>query len=265
MKVLVTGANGYIGSHVVNKLSEDGFDVAAVVMNHEKKIEDGLDKSEVIRSDIFDDKIDLTSYDMVVHLAWEAGFDHWNDAHFDNVMKHYQFLKRCVDSGVKKIVVAGTMHEIGYHVGPVSSGTPCNPINPYGVAKNFLRQSLNVLSKSNNFELQWLRFYYITGNDKNSNSIFGKIYRADKDGEKTFPLNSGEMLYDFIDVNDLANDIVNNIKNFKGGIYNCCSGKPKSLRRKVEEFIQDNKLNILPEYGVFKEREYDSYAIWGEK
>ena len=47
------------------------------------------------------------------------------------------------------------------------------------------------------------------------------------------------------------------------GIINCCSGKPVSLKEKVESFLKENNLKIKLEYGVFPDRSYDSPAIWG--
>ena len=47
------------------------------------------------------------------------------------------------------------------------------------------------------------------------------------------------------------------------GIINCCSGKPVSLKEKVESFLKENNLKIKLEYGVFPDRAYDSPAIWG--
>ena len=47
------------------------------------------------------------------------------------------------------------------------------------------------------------------------------------------------------------------------GIINCCSGKPVSLKEKVESFLKEKNLKIKLEYGIFPDRVYDSPAIWG--
>ncbi len=47
--------------------------------------------------------------------------------------------------GIKNISVAGTMHEVGYFVGPIDENTPCNPRNPLWNCKNFLRQAMLIL------------------------------------------------------------------------------------------------------------------------
>lgn len=268
MHIIVTGANGFIGRRCIEKLLDHGHQVTAIL--HPSDVPHPLlTECKIVKLDLFNLSLDeiesvFSSADALLHLAWQAGFNHFDPCHIKNVLMHYDFIEKVVKSGVKKISVAGTMHEIGYHVGAVNALTPCNPLNPYGVAKNFLRQALFVLAKSEDFDLQWLRFYYITGDDEFNNSIFTKILKADAKGEKTFPLNSGEMLYDFIDIQELAEIIVLKIESECSGIFNCSSGKPISLRTAVERFISDENLSIRPVYNVFPSREYDSVAIWGE-
>jgi len=264
-KIAVTGASGYIGRHVVNIIHEKGFQPISVVNSNalEKPVENTI-KMNILnasREEVIDR---FSKIDTVIHLAWQSGFNHHDECHLKNVAKHLNFIENLMIAGVKNISIAGTMHEVGYFVGEINNETPCNPINPYGISKNYLRQASLYLANKYNCNLKWLRMYYILGDDINSNSIFTKILIANQENKTTFPLNTGEMLYDFIKIEDLAKQIFvaakqNNIT----GIINCCSGKPVSLRTTVEKFISDNGLDIKPEYNVFPVREYDSPAIWG--
>ncbi|OXC77915.1 UDP-glucose 4-epimerase [Caballeronia sordidicola] len=202
--------------------------------------------------------------DVCIHLAWQAGFNHQDPAHIGNMMKHYRLIEKLIANGLKHLAVAGSMHEIGYHVGEVTDKTPANPLNPYGVAKNFLRQALTLLCEKNNVDFKWLRMYYIHGDDRINNSIFSKLLTAEAEGKETFPLNSGEMLYDFIEVSRLGVQIaLASTQPDYHGVINCSSGEPVALRTMVERFIETNKLKIRPEYNKFPRRSYDSYAIWG--
>lgn len=47
------------------------------------------------------------------------------------------------------------------------------------------------------------------------------------------------------------------------GIINCCTGKPMSLGNRVEQFINDNNLDITLDYGAFPDRPYDSPCEYG--
>lgn len=264
-KVLVTGANGYIGRHVVRELCDLGTDVIAV----DFKV-DGIDKrAQSIVYDIFERTSDnykkLGCPDACLHMAWKDGFVHNSHAHMAFLSKHYCFIRDMVDSGLKQIAVMGTMHEVGYHEGAVDENTICNPISMYGIAKDALRRSVFLMLKDKDVCLQWLRAYYIYGDDAYNNSIFSKIVSAAQAGKKTFPFTSGKNLYDFITVNELARQIAACVMQTKvDGIINCCTGRPMSLAEKVEGFIKENRFDIRLEYGAYPDRLYDSPGVWGD-
>ena len=143
MKVLVTGAGGYIGKHVVRKLLEcEGVKVIAVDLN----INNIDERASIKQIDIFngDEKMYyyLNEPDICLHLAWKDGFVHNSDSHIKMLFKHYEFLRNLINCGLKKVCVMGTVHEIGYYEGEVDEDTPCNPTTLYGIAKNSLRQML---------------------------------------------------------------------------------------------------------------------------
>ena len=263
MKVVVTGASGYIGRHVVDALIKMHHEVIAVDM-----INKGINTDATFLSlDIFSDDIynKLGRPDACIHMAWKDGFNHASDALMSMLSKHYAFIKNMIDGGVKYLSVMGTMHEIGYYEGCVDENTPTNPLSMYGIAKNALREASLLLAEKSNTALMWLRAYYILGDDSNNNSIFSKISQMEHEGKASFPFVSGKNKYDFINVDELAKQIATaSTQSEITGIINCCSGKPVSLADKVNEFIEKNHYSIRPDYGKFPERPYDSPAIWGD-
>jgi dTDP-6-deoxy-L-talose 4-dehydrogenase (NAD+) len=266
MRILVTGADGYIGLYVVDRLLEnDDAEVIALGLNT-KDVNSRAERHDV---NIFDHDFDILQLtgnpDVVLHLAWQDGFIHDADSHMGLLSSHYLFCKGIIDGGIKHLAVMGSMHEVGYYEGAIDENTPCNPVSMYGVAKDALRRSLFLATKDKDMVFQWLRGYYIYGDDKRNHSIFAKICAAEDEGEKTFPFTSGENQYDFIHVEELAKQIVNAImQNDIVGIINCCSGVPVSLSEKVEYFIREHGFNIRLEYGAFPDRSYDSPSVWGD-
>lgn len=264
--VLVTGASGYIGTQVVRALVEENVKVIALDRNASLSTDD----AEVVCGDIFDEQLDvcqLIGYvpDVCLHLAWRNGFAHNEQSHMLDLSSHYRFLTNLANQGVKHIAVMGTMHEIGYWEGVITAETPCKPLSLYGVAKNALRESLELTFAQSDVLFQWLRAFYIYGNDSKAQSIFGKILRASESGEKEFPFTTGKNKYDFITVEELSQQIAAVIlQDDVSGIINCCSGKPESLAHRVESFIKDNSLDISLNYGAFPDRPYDSPGIWGD-
>jgi len=265
MKVLVTGANGYIGRHVVSALLNNGHEVIACDLRT-----DGIDKrAKCIEDNIFagtDGTFErLGSPDVCIHLAWRDGFVHNSPNHISDLSSHYKFLTSMVDGGLKHLAVMGTMHEVGYWEGAIDEDTPCNPLSMYGIAKNALRQAMILYCKDKGCKLYWLRAYYILGDDTRNHSIFAKLLQADREGQKLFPFTTGKTKYDFISVEELSRQIaIASTQEDVTGIINCCSGNPVSLAERVEQYIKDNQLSIKLDYGKFPDRPYDSPIIYGD-
>lgn len=264
MNVLVTGANGYLGRGIVKALLDFGEKVTATDFSI-----DGIDeRANRVEGDIFSLTAPYEYFgepDVLLHLAWKDGFIHYSDAHIRELPKHYDFIRKFIDSNVKSIAVMGSMHEIGFYEGCIKDETPCNPITPYGISKNALRELLFMLAKKQNKNILWLRGYYIVGNYLNGASIFSKIAAAEAEGKKEFPFTTGQNQYDFLDYDEFCNQVASAVVQSEiNGIINICSGKPEKLADRVERYIRTNNFSIKLKYGAFPDRPYDSKAVWGD-
>ena len=264
MRILVTGANGYLGQGIVKHILDCGNEVVAAdfAIDH-------IDKRADRRAcDLFSVEDPFNFFDqpdVLLHLAWRDGFVHYSDAHIDDLPKHYDFIKKMAESEVKMIVAMGSMHEIGFFEGSIKEETPCNPTTPYGIAKNGLRQLTEMFCKQKGKKFMWLRGYYIVGNSQYGSSIFSKITAAEADGKTEFPFTLGQNQFDFIDYEDFCERVARSVgQDDVLGVINICSGHPEKLADRVERYIKENGYKIKLKYGAFPDRPYDSKAIWGD-
>lgn len=264
MKILVTGANGYMGTGIVKQLLDDGIEVIAT----DFKLDKVDNRAVKIEEDIFQDDNpfdNLGKPDVLLHLAWRDGFKHNSINHINDFPHHYAFIKKFIDSKIKKICCMGSMHEIGFYEGSINENTPTNPQSLYGISKNALRQAIEVDTKENDILFQWIRGFYIVGNARSGCSIFSKLSQAASEGKEYFPFTLGENQYDFLDYNDFCYQVAKVTEQDEiNGIINCCSGKPVTLANRVERFIKENGYNIKLQYGAYPDRPYDSKAVWGD-
>lgn len=264
MRILVTGANGYLGQGIVKHILDTGNDVVAADFS----IDNVDNRAERVACNLFEisDPYDFFGKpDVIVHLAWRDGFVHYSDAHIDDLPKHYAFVKKLSETDVKTIAVMGSMHEIGFFEGCIKEDTPCNPTTPYGISKNALRELTKNLCEKKNKNFLWLRGYYIVGNSEFGSSIFSKITAAEKENKAEFPFTLGRNQFDFIDYDVFCEQVARAVIQDKIlGIINICSGHPEKLADRVERFIKENNYRIKLKYGAFPDREYDSKAVWGD-
>lgn len=262
--IIVTGAGGYVGPHVVTALLDRGHAVTAVVRAGSTTV---LDPRAVVHeADILADDFDVSAFDGaagIVHLAWKDGFAHNSPAHMEQLSAHYRLLVALAQRGLHRIIALGTMHEVGYWEGAIDEATPTDPLSQYGIAKDALRRSLP-LALPSSASLAWVRCYYIYGDDRRNRSIFARLLEAADEGRTEFPFTSGKNRYDFIRVDELGRQIAAVYDSGETGVINCSSGIPVSLAEKVEEFIAENALPIALQYGAFPDRPYDSPGVWGD-
>lgn len=264
MKILVTGANGYLGQGIVKHILDYGNEVVATDYIIDQ-IDTRADRRAVDIFSVNDPYNYFGQPDVLLHLAWRDGFVHYSNAHIEDLPRHYSFISNIANSDIKTISVMGSMHEIGFFEGSIKEDTPCNPITPYGIAKNSLRQLTKMICEKKEKSFLWLRGYYIVGNSKYGSSVFSKITTAEAEGKITFPFTHGQNQFDFIDYEDFCYQVARAVgQNHIRGIINICSGHPEKLADRVERFISDNGYRIKLDYGAFPDRPYDSKAVWGD-
>ncbi len=198
LHVLVTGASGFVGRHLVAELLVRGFRVRALARDVERaRSMPWFDQIEFVAGDLQQaDAGQVASWvdgiDVLVHLAWSGLPNYKALFHLEqNLMADYGFIKHAVEAGVRQVLVTGTCFEYGMQSGPLDEQCPARPANPYGLAKHSLHQFLQALQLHRPFTLQWARLFYLHGEGQNPNSLLAALDRAIDSGEKTFAMSAG--------------------------------------------------------------------------
>ena len=271
MKIAVTGANGFIGSNLITAIQKNAPDaeIIAIVRNTssiDTKIRSAL---KIVQMDIHNlpDNVfeKIGSPNILIHLAW-GGLPNYNSLHhFETELpKQYNFLRNLIKNGLKSLLITGTCFEYGLQPGELDESMRAVPNNPYGFAKNTLREQLEYLQKEVNFNLTWARLFYIYGDNQTGRSVFPQLKKSIKNRDTTFNMSKGEQLRDYLDVKQVASYILKlSLLEKNIGSINICSGNPISIRRLVEKWIDENSWNIKLNLGHYPYPTYEPLAFWG--
>lgn len=269
MKVVVTGASGFIGQHVLTDLLQHGLEIVAVTREATRLA--GLNEAvRIVEMDIAHPSSDCFEQmgrpDILIHLAWDGLPNYKSLHHFETELtRQYHFLKLMLEGGLSSLLVTGTCFEYGMQSGPLAADMPTKPNNPYGYAKDALRKQLEFLKAQMRFNLTWGRLFYMYGEGQPSTSLFPKLKEAVLNGDKVFNMSGGEQLRDYLPVEEIARQIVQLALSQRDiGVVNICSGKPISVRRLVEQWLNDNGWEIELNLGYYPYPDYEPMAFWGE-
>ena len=273
MHILVTGASGFVGQHVVRALLARGHRVTASATQTDSVSRfDWAGQVTVVpyALPLTGDEQNLYAYfgqpDALLHLAWHGLPNYKASFHLDqNLFPHYLFLKNLIANGLRNLTVAGTCFEYGMQSGCLSESVPAQPANPYALAKDSLRQFLGTLQTEHPFVLKWVRLFYLYGPGQSPNSLLPLLERAVAAGDSVFNMSGGEQLRDYLPIETVAAYLCQIADQQQiTGVINCCSGQPISVRRLVEEHIQRLNARITLNLGHYPYPDYEPMAFWGD-
>jgi nucleoside-diphosphate-sugar epimerase len=272
-KILVTGATGFIGQHLIVELLRRGHGVIASSATPDKALQAAWYSGvQYVPFDFsgFDPAIDYYRFfgepDQLIHLAWE-GLPNYKDAfHVEkNYPRHAAFLENLLRHGLRDLTVTGTCLEYGLQEGALGEELPARPGNPYALAKDMLRRRLEEWHKDNPFIFRWVRLFYMYGKGQNPKSLLSQLDKALEEGATVFNMSGGLQERDYLPVEQVTDYIARiALQQEVTGIINCCSGHPITVKDLVKDYLLQRQASISLNLGYYPYPDYEPMRFWGK-
>jgi nucleoside-diphosphate-sugar epimerase len=210
MKILMTGATGFVGAHLARNMVRDGHDVRALVLPGVSlsAVQDVRDRLTIVQGNLtMPDAIDAEAFavDACIHLAWfaEPGRYWTAPENVDLVFGTLRLAQRLAETGCRRLVAVGTCAEYDTSHGWLSESTPLVPTQLYSACKASTYLMLRQLASSAGMSFAWARLFYLFGPGEHEKRLVSSVCRSLIAGEPVL-LTPGQQVRDFLHVEDVA-------------------------------------------------------------
>jgi UDP-glucose 4-epimerase len=248
MRVFITGGTGFIGSHVLRALLEQGLEVTALRLPGETVRGPLPMEPHWVEGDLETDLAPvLAQTNVLLHLAAHGvnpQFDTWPECMRWNFTASLRLWLQAADAGVRRLVIAGSCFEYGrsgerYEFIPVEA--PLEPTSAYGASKAAASIAACSLARQRGLELAVLRPFHVFGEGEAPHRFFPMLQAAARSGND-FPMTPGEQVRDFCPVEQAARAFLHFVFHplAPGApqIHNLGTGTPQSLLRFAQSWWQ---------------------------
>ena len=228
--ILLTGSTGFIGRQVLRDLLSNDLKVSIVVRSDAQFPKE---VHQVFRTtDLFCSPDDFwveafRGVDVFLHIAWyvEPG-DYLNSVENLTCMSGtMRIAKLAAEAGVKRFVGIGTCFEYDLETGYLSTSTPLRPNSVYGASKAGTYLALSQYLPRKNVSFVWCRLFYIYGEGEDPRRLAAYV-RSRISAGKSVEIRSGDLIRDYMDVNEVGKQITEVVVSNIEGAVNICSGSP---------------------------------------
>jgi UDP-glucose 4-epimerase len=263
MKAVVTGAAGFIGSHLSERLLADGHDVVGIDCftdyYRRARKEQNLEVARSHRNFSFEEldlvDADLTAAlegaDVVYHLAGQPGvrpsWGHQFDRYVrDNIIATQRLLEHLKESSLKRLVFAGSSSVYGdAEAFPTRESALPRPVSPYGVTKLAAEHLANLYTRNFGIPAVSVRYFTVYGPRQRPDMAFARFMRALADGEPIEVYGDGEQTREFTYVSDAVEGTIKAAtSDVIGMVFNLGGGSRVTLNKVLSTLEEISKVEV---------------------
>jgi nucleoside-diphosphate-sugar epimerase len=265
MRVLLTGASGFIGSYVLHALKHYGVDVVAVGRTRPQSSISFI-QADLLTITDFSPLVQQAEATHLLHLAWYAEHEKYWTSRLN--LRWVETTVRLVEAfcavGCQQVVIAGTCAEYDWTHGYCREDkTPKNPATLYGAAKNATRCLITAVCAQLQVPCAWGRVFLPFGQGESANRLIPSLIEVFNGRRDPFGVNA-KAYRDFLHASDVAEAFVCLLRSRASGEYNICSGEPVPLTGVVTTLAKLLGADPEPVLALSSERFGEPSVLVGE-
>jgi len=266
--ILITGATGFLGSHIAEGLVRQKYKVVATKrkLSSMNRANDFREKVTWIDSDdeiILEKEILKYNPDILIHAAWGGvkadDRNNWSEQgkNLSFLLSLFNIIKK---TKISKIISLGSQAEYGKFEGIIDEEYPCNPNSAYGAIKVSSSILLKSFAEQNNIEWYWIRLFSVFGPGEDLDWLIPSAIN-NLITKRVMSLTLCEQKYDYLYIKDFVRGILAVIQsnNNYSDVYNFSSGKSIELKE-ILTYLE-NKLSPRKKLLAFGEFPYRANQV----
>ena len=240
MRYAVTGAAGFIGSHLADALAAAGHDVVGIdcfTDAYDRMLkEENASGLDVLRLDLAQDDIDLSAFDGVFHLAGQPGVRSFGDVFplyvRNNVLASQRLFEAAAAAGVRVVFSSSSSIYGAAERFPTPEGTTPEPISPYAITKLAAEHLGRAYARSFGLDLVVVRYFNAFGPRQRPDMAFTRMVFARAEGRPFELFGNGGQTRGWTYVGDVVSATVAAMER-GSGTYNVGGGVEASMRESI--------------------------------
>ncbi|MBC7682211.1 MAG: NAD(P)-dependent oxidoreductase [Ferruginibacter sp.] len=267
MRILLTGASGYLGRHVLAYLRQQGCEV--VLLGRSLPL--GFDDVTLVHCDLLDgpnlaQAVQQAGATHLLHLAWTTEYGvYWTSPlNFRWADATLRLLQAFADAGGQHAAIAGTCAEYDWAQGTlVENVSPYAPATLYGVAKDATRRMATALCAARGVSLAWGHIFFPFGPGEAPQRMLPSLVRVFRGRAAPFGVNIAAYR-GMLPVADAASALGTLLVQGCNGNFNICSGQPALIGDVVKTLARLCSADPAPVLALASVRPGDPPVLVGD-